>query len=91
MDIFILGNNQPEIETSIEELLYILEELKSQITDELIASPQGPLSKLLKEITSVNVLDENHKEESNNDLRPVNMSTKVDTNEINSGKFSFKN
>ena len=58
-----------DLATEVTELKYsfkenIIEELKTQIIDEISVSPQGPLGKLLKEITDAKILNKNVRNES---------------------------
>ena len=84
---FFSGNSQPEITPSIEDLVNIIEELKSQIIDELSVSPEGPLGKLLKEITDAMILDKKFGEESDIEFTLLNGSPKVDKDIDFHGKY----
>ena len=75
---------------SLDDLVYILKTLKSQITDELSAHPQGPLGILLKEITNIKVPDLIVREQEDTNHRTVTFGAKVETDETNDSKFSFK-
>ena len=85
---FFSGNSQPEITPSIEDLVNIIEELKSQIIDELSISPQGPLGKVLKEIIDAKELDV--KDESGIEFTLLNGSPKVDKDVDIHGKYLFR-
>ena len=71
----------------------IIDELKSQIIDEVSSNPQGPLGKLLKELNDAEippVLRDDLANNSDIDISMIDGNTKVDNNLGNEGKFPFK-
>ena len=74
---------------SLDDLVYILETLKSQIKDELSSHPQGSLGILLKEITDIKTPDLSVREQEDIIYKPMTLGAKVDIDEMNDSKFSF--